>query len=247
MKSKIIISAGSFFLLLFTFVACTKEVGKEVATEDTNYSNKSFLQVYNGIVNSARTYVYVDGLPVTGAPLILGSTFPSTPSNIAITSGFREFLIKDTLSTTTQMPLSFGEVLQPGKYYSMFLYDSINNPKKKIVQNSIVMPTDTTARLRFANFIYSPTTAPNMDVFSVKMQANVFSNVALTNVTDYVPFASVPNDTLIVREAGTLITVAQLNSYNPIRMRSYTVVLRGRYKTTTPAAIIPTLSSFSSN
>lgn len=247
MKNKIIITAGSLMVLLFAFYSCTKEVRREIATENTDLSNRSYIQVYNSIINSARTFVYVDGSAVTGAALALGSSFPSTPSNASITSGFREFLVKDTLITSTQVPLSFGEVLQPGKYYTLFLYDSLTNAKKKLVENNIVIPSDTTARLRFANFIYSPTSIPNMDVFSKKLQANVFTNVPVTSVTDYIPFASVPNDTLLVRETGTLVQVAALNSYNPIQLRSYTVVLRGRYKATSPTTIVPALSSFSSN
>jgi hypothetical protein len=124
----------------------------------------------------------------------------------------------------------------------------LGSPKQKTVKNDIIIPDDTTARVRFANFIYSKTPVPNVDLFSVKRNANVFTNVATTDVTGYIPFNSaVTNataDTLMVRETGTTILLAQLNTYLPIRKRSYTLVLRGSYKAATPAK---TLSSFSGN
>src|SRR5688572_8432915 len=93
-------------------VSCVKETGKEVAEEQTDYSSKAFVQVYNATLNSARNHIYVDGARVTGTALAYGATFPATPSLFAIPSGFRSFLIRDTLVTTTQPPMSFAENLQ---------------------------------------------------------------------------------------------------------------------------------------
>jgi len=174
MKNILKITTGCFVLGLIMLVSCKKETGREHSPDDSDFTNKSFVQVYNGIVNSTRNYVYVDASQLTGSLLAFNSTFPSTPSNAAITSGYKTFLVKDTLPTSTQVPLSFAEVLQPKSYYTIFLYDSLNSPKKKIVQNNIVIPDDTTARVRFANFIYSSTAVPNVDIFSLKRGANVF-------------------------------------------------------------------------
>ena len=247
MKNKIIITAGCFVMGLIALVSCKKETGREHSPEDTDFTNKSFVQVYNGIINSTRNFVYLDANKLNGSALVFNSTFPSTPSNVAITSGYKTFLVKDTLPTTTQVPLSFAEVLQPGNYYTVFLYDSLNSPKKKIVQNNIVIPDDTTARVRFANFIYSSTAVPNVDIYSLKRAANIFSNIAVTEVTDYIPYASALNDTLYVREAGTMTQLAALNGFNPTRLRSYTLVFRGRYQTTGTTGIARLLTAFSSN
>ena len=247
MKNIIKITTGCFVLGLLALVSCKKETGREHSPEDTDYTNKSFVQVYNGIINSTRNYVYVDANQLTGAALAFNSTFPSTPSNVAIASGYKTFLVKDTLITSTQVPLSFAEVLQPKSYYTIFLYDSINNPKKKIVQNNIVIPSDTTARVRFANFIYSSTAVPNVDIYSLKRAANVFTNIPVTGVTDYIPYASSLTDTLYVRETGTMTQLAVLNGFNPTQLRSYTLVFRGRYQTTGTTGIARLLTAFSSN
>jgi hypothetical protein len=233
-------------------VSCVKQTGKEVALEQTNYTNKAFVQVYNGTLNSARNYVYVDGNAVTGAALAFAATFPSTPSNFAVTSGFRAFLIRDTSSTIlTQPPLSFAENFEANQNYTIFMYDSLTTPKQKTVKNDIVFPDDTTSRIRFANFIFTKTAVPNVDLFSTRRNANVFTNVQITDVTNYVPHPSasktVENDTLLVRETGTLNLLATLNGFAPVRKRSYTLVFRGRYQTTGTTGVARLLSSFSSN
>jgi hypothetical protein len=248
MKVTTIITACSAVIAsALLFVSCIKQTGKEVATEQNDYSNKTFVQIYNGVLNSARNYVYVDGNAVTGAALAFNGTFPSTPSNFAILSGNRVFLIKDTLSTTTQPAMSFAESFDANKNYTIFMYDSINFPKQKTVMNNIVIPDDTTSRVRFANFIYTTSAVPNVDVFSLKRNANVWTNVQITDVSGYIPYASALNDTLYVRETGTTNLLATLNGFNPTRKRSYTLVFRGRYQTTGTTGVARLLSAFSSN
>ena len=232
-------------------VSCVKETGKEVALEQYDYSNKAFVQVYNGTLSSARNYIYVDGTPVNGAQLVYGATFPSTPSNFAIASGTRAFLIRDTSSTILVQPaMSFGEILAGNNYYTIFMYDTVTNPQHKTVLNNIIIPDDTTSRIRFANFIFTKTAVPNVDLFSVRRNANVFTNVQITDVTNYIPHPSssktVENDTLRVFETGTANLLATLNGFVPVRKRSYTLIFRGRYQSTSGTPI-RTLSSFSSN
>lgn len=247
----ILTTCSSVIVTALLVVSCVKETGKEVALEQTDYSSKAFVQVYNGTLNSARNHIYVDGARVTGTPLAYAATFPATPSLFAITSGFRPFLIIDTLVTTTQLPMSFAENLQATANYTIFMYDTLTSPKQKIVQNNIIIPTDTTARIRFANFIFSRTAVPNVDIFSVKRNTNVFTNVAVTEVTNYIPHpsssATSQNDTLYVRETGTMNLLATLNGFAPVRKRSYTLVFRGRYQTTGTTGVARLLSSFSSN
>src|SRR5690606_16450177 len=195
--SKAYIIPGLACSLLFGLAACEKETGKEVAFEDGDFGNKATLQVYNGTLNSTRNYVYVDSKPVNGAAIAYAATFPTTPANFAIQAGYRNFLIRDTLNSSTQPQMSFAENLQPGAMYTLFMYDTLTTPKNKLVMNNIVIPDDSTARVRFANFIFSKSAVPPVDIYSVKRGANVFTNVAVTEVTDYLPYASSLNDTLL--------------------------------------------------
>lgn len=206
--------------------SCKKDLDPTIK-EENNLVNTSQVQLYNAIVGSNRNYVYVDTKPLNGATIAYGSSFPSNAYGFSVPSGFRAFLLKDTLVTSTQLQLSFAENLQSQKNYTIFAYDTITAPKQLTVETKLEIPTDTTARVRFANFLYSTTALPAVDVYSVKRQANVFSGVIKTGVTDFIPYASALNDTLLVRWTGTTTQVVALNGFNPTQKRSYTVIVRG--------------------
>jgi hypothetical protein len=162
---------------------------------------------------------------------------------MTMNAGSRAILIKDTLATTTQVPINLNANLESGSYYTIFTYDSIINAKSKLVKDVIITPTDTTARLRFAHFAYSTAAIPNVDVYSTRRAQNIFTNVALTSVTDFIPYASAISDTLYVRETGKTVNLAGINGFSAITKRSYTVIFRGSYRLTTGTAA-RTLSSF---
>jgi hypothetical protein len=234
---------------------CTKDkVPEGRADENMDFSNHAQVQVYNAAVNTQRNHVFVDGKIVTGASLTYTSAtfsplFPSSASGFAVPAGLRNFLIRDTLTAATQPPLVFAENFQSGQFYTIFLYDSLNAVKQKTVWTKIDVPTDTSSRLRFANFVYWRTgTPPPMDVFSKKMNANIFTNVAYTEVTNFIPYGSgftsgAYNDTLLVRPTGSTGAYLDTLAFTPARGRVYTLVFRGRYETA-GASFPRTLSVF---
>ncbi len=246
-NKQLIFLCGMVAIVCVVALSCKKKTAKDVAIEPTTFNDRAFVQVYNGILNAARNYVYVDGTPVNGASIAYNGTFPATPANFSVLNGYRNFLVKDTLGTSTQVPLSFAENLLAGNYYTIFLYDSLTTPKQAIVTNNITIPSDTTARVRFANFIFSRVGINNVDVYSLKQNANIFTNVPVTTVTNYIPIASALNDTLSVLDAGTPNVLATLNGFNPIQKRSYTLVFRGRYQTTGTTGVARLLTAFASN
>jgi hypothetical protein len=243
MKSSTIIRIlTSSFVVAIVFASCQKEFSS-IAKEERELGNKSFVKFYNGIVNSNRTYIYSDLVPLNGATIAYGSVHPSvSPSYVALNAGTRSIAIRDTLFPTTQYPISFNAQLDAGAYYTIFAYDSLNSPKQKLVKDNIESFGDTTARIRFANFPYSSAAIPNVDIFSQKRQANVFTNIAPTAVTDFIPYASGLNDTLYVRQTGTTTNLTQ-GTLLPTAKRSYTVIFRGSYRVTSGTAA-RTLTSF---
>jgi len=263
-----IISLGAV-ALSFLYMSCYKSNIKMVSAANTDFTSKALVQVYNGTLLSLRNYVYVDGNAVTGAPLVYGATFPSTPANFSATSGIRAFLIRDTSSTILTQPImSFSESLAPNKYYTLFMYDTVTTPKQKIVTNDIIIPADTTARLRFANFIYNPgvpagSSLSSFDIFSVKRSANIFTNVQLTDVTGYIPYASALTDTFYIRTTGSTTNLQNFVPsttsppgvfvniqaiLTPTQKRSYTLIFRGGYRATvTTNSTLRALSIFSNN
>ncbi|MFN8289713.1 MAG: hypothetical protein U0U70_05635 [Chitinophagaceae bacterium] len=219
----------------FILASCTKGADSRLTTQ-TDLTNKTQIRVVVATVNASRNYVYVDGSPLNGASLTSGSVFPSSGVYAAsIDPGVKNFLVRDTLTAATQIPLSFAENMQPAHNYTVFLYDTINAPKQRTVETKYEIPADHSCRLRFANFIYNASAVPNIDVFSVIKNANVFTNVPVTGVTDFIPYPiNTAPDTLYIRETGTLTNVVSVpvgsTTFND--KRSYTLLYRGSYKGT---------------
>ncbi|MEO7984575.1 MAG: hypothetical protein ABI688_10880 [Bacteroidota bacterium] len=234
---KIIITSLGVVAASSMYISCVKGAPDKVAVTDSDFSNKALVQVFVATVNATRNYIYVDNAPVNGAPIVSGSIFPAVGTGFNLTGGVRSFLVRDTQTittpVTTQIPLNFAQNLQAGKHYSVFLYDTITTPKQKTVVDNIVIPTDTTAKIRFANFIYNPTIVPAVDVFSFYRNINIFTNVAVTDVTDFVAYPSrLTLDTLYIRETGTMNLLLKIPITLLTPKRSYTLVYRGSYRGT---------------
>ena len=248
-KNNLFIFFAALFLVGFT--ACEKDYEGRLITQpvDSPIADKANLQYYNSTLNSVRTYLFVDNVLVSGSATgyAASSLYPSTsPSRITLTPGSRAITVKDTLATTTQKSVSVTGTFDAGASYTIFSYDTLNQAKALVVKDNIVVPTDTTARVRFANLIYSATAVPNVDIYSVRRQANVFTNVPTNTVTDFITYAAATplSDTLQVRATGTTTNLATLAGFNPTRKRSYTMVFRGRYQTTGTTGVARTLTSF---
>lgn len=253
-RNNLLIAIFGGTLLSFT-AGCVKNVESKLNTEE-NFDNSSLVQVYLATVNASRNYVYLDSKPITGALMTSGSVFPSSAHAASLPIGINSILIRDTASATTQQPLAFAENFQGGNRYTIFVYDTITSPKQKTVQTNIVIPADTSARLRFANFTYTPDNPGTFDIFSVKRNSNVFTNIALTDVTGFIPYASGITDTFYIRQNGTTVNLQNRNpttgvmsdilaTLNPAAKRSYTLIFRGGFRTTaTNATTVRTLSTF---
>ncbi|MFI5128663.1 MAG: hypothetical protein ACHQFX_01680 [Chitinophagales bacterium] len=227
-RIKIIKVGGAALTLAILALSCTRETGKEVAIEDNDFSNKTLVQVYDATINGAATHVFIDAKQVTGSALAYATLFPSTSYAFSVDAGLRAFSIRNTTAGTTQAPINFSENMEVNKQYTIFTYDTTTAAKQITVVNNIVIPADTTARVKFANFIWSRTgTGPAVDVYSKLRSANVFSNIAPTQVTEYIPYAAAVADSMIVRVAGTAIAL-DTAVFNFTRKRSYTLIFRGR-------------------
>ncbi len=234
----------SFFTLFF--ISCKREI-PQVAGLETELNKSATLQIFSATVKAVRNYVYVDGVQVSGAALALGGIFPASTYGIKLTPGNRSISVKDTATVNTQIPISFSQNFEAGKSYTTFTYDTTTNIKQITVLNNIVIPTDTSARLRFANFVYNTSALPNVDIYSFRKISGtpvflggspvftsstpVFSNIATNSVTDFIPYPSGLTDTLYVYATGTtspLIVKQLVTSLVP--SRSYTSVYNGSFK-----------------
>jgi len=239
------IPAYSAILGLFLALSACEKESTLYLSEQTDLSGKSLIKVYSATLNATRNYVYVDTKPVTGAGIAYGGLFPSVSYYSAIPAGSRNIEIRDTLVTSTQAPVRFTFSFDAAANYTIFTYDTTTATKHLVVKDDIQVPNDTTARIRFANLIFARIAVPAVDIFSIKRQANIFSNVTAASVTNFIPYATDVADTLFVRAAGTTANLTQLNGILPREKRSYTVVFRGNYQLTTGTSA-RTLTSFTS-
>lgn len=227
----IIISLGAVAVSSL-YLSCAKPNPEKIGATEDGFSNATMVQVFDAAFGTTRNYVYVDAFPVSGVTFAYGGVFPATAYAFKVQAGLRAFMIRDTLKTSTQSQLTFAENMLVGKHYTIFMYDTLTSVKQSTVLNNIVVPADTTARLRFANFIYNKAALANVDVYSFRRGTTtaVFSNVPTTGVTDFIPYASGLTDTLYVYATGTttpLLVKVAIPSLTPTR--SYTAAYTGRY------------------
>jgi hypothetical protein len=249
LKNKIIRSYIPALLFGVVLISCERSTDMTIQ-ENMDLSGKAIVKIHNSVVNSSRNIAFVDNVPVTGAAGIMyyvpasgPVSFPNTVYGFAVNAGSRSILIRDSSSTSTQIPTTVTGNFEAGKNYTIFTYDSITRVKSKLVETSIIIPdNDTTARLRFANMITFPTATPNIDIYSARLKANIFSNVPVGSVTDYTLVRSLVADTFYVRVTGTTTNITLNGTSGPTQIiglspvftskRSYTLIFRGLYGST---------------
>jgi len=233
-----IVSASVLGSVLF-LVACKKETKfHSVIDEETPSNDKAQIKVINAAVGTNRNYVYVDGSPVSGVTFLDGGAFPANNYYANVYTGVHAIMVKDTLSTGPQTPVTVTSTFYPRQRYTIFMYDSTKSIKAKLVEDMLVVPADTSvAMVRFANFAYSPTPIPNLDVYSHLKQARIWTNVSPTTVTDFIRYtANTVADTLWFRPTGTNVDLFKL-TFTPTTKRSYSLVFRGRYSVTRTVSV----------
>lgn len=235
------------YLLLYgsLLVSCTKSYDSRLS-ETLGNDKSSNVQYFISTVGALRNYVYVDNKPMNGAALTTNTLFPSIGYGFSVPTGMRSFLLRDTLTATTQPQLSFAQNMEIGKSYMLVAYDTITSIKQKTVETPVIIPSDTSARIRFANFVYNPGVIPAVDIYSKNRQQNVFTNVQVTDVTSFIPYESGKADTFYIRPTGTTTNLQNYVTtpapgawtdisliFTPTIRRGYTIIFRGGYRATT--------------
>ncbi|HAI83250.1 MAG TPA: hypothetical protein DCL43_06245 [Chitinophagaceae bacterium] len=224
--------------------ACERDY-ESVQVNNTQLGDRAYLKIINSTINSARNFISIDGARLNGAALLYSNTsafsvslFPQQNSGAyaAVRSGTVRLVMADTLTTSTQPAYNQSVTLNPNTYYTLFSYDTVNAAKYLLIQDNFpsFFSVDTTAAIRFANFMHAPAAAnaPNVDFVSARMGL-LASNVPLTGVTPFNGrFRANITDTLFVRPTGTSTNLYNF-TINALPRRSYTIVWRGRFTNTT--------------
>jgi len=228
------LAAGSLVALAALISSCDKNLNDRNKL-DKDASNSAYVKFVNLAGNATRNFVFVDGKQVSGVQMVYGETLPVHSGNygLKMAAGLRSFVVRDTLSTTTQVPLTFNGNFDANSSYTVFLYDSIIRIKQVTVKNNIEIPSDSTSRLKFGNFMYLTNggTAPAVDLYSSFFGRRIFTNIAPSQVTEFItyPGGHAAGDTLRTYVAGTNTVLNELIGYTTTIKRSYVVVARGNY------------------
>lgn len=180
---------------------------------------------------------------VTGTPLAYEKYFPTT-TNVyaAFPAGLQT--IKFSLAAVKQMDsveLFLKNVqADAGKYYSFIITDSVkstNLSKAMFLQDDLLSLGSSQIGMRFVHAIWNDTAAKNVDIYSKRNDATIFSARSAGSATSFIPLNYfTTSDTLIVRRAGTTFALATMNSATFTPGRNYTLVYKGNGAVTTSTA-----------
>jgi hypothetical protein len=105
------------------------------------------------------------------------------------------------------------------------------------LQDDLLALGTTQIGMRFVHAIWNDTAAKNVDIFSVRNNATIFSGRSAGSASTFTPLNYfTTSDTLIVRRAGTTFALATLNSATFTPGRNYTLVYKGNGAVTTSTA-----------
>lgn len=203
----------------------------------------NFRQVTNNGKDSIN--VYVNGFKINGAFMTYGSTFPTANNLYASVPAGAPQTIRLTVNGVTTPDsvtlATYTKTLVAGSYYSFIFTDSLlttNESKQMFTQDKFVISDTSHFTIRIVHAILNDTLGKNIDVYSTRLGANMFSNVSPGTISTFnvQPYNFVA-DTLIVRRPGTTFVLASLSTASiPLnRQRAYTLMYKGLPNTTTGA------------
>lgn len=177
---------------------------------------------------------------VTANVLLYGGTFPASTAYSILDPGNYEFLfVINRVSGGNFVPVAGDTVfrqsvtLQAGKKYSFFLQDIQNPGVSFVVEDIFNTPPKNGFRVRFINLCADYNN--RYDVYSVRNNGNIFTNVGFKEIKDYIVLG-VPSvsDTFHLRLNGSQTNISSINTFSGTSQRVYTFYARGRTGMATP-------------
>jgi hypothetical protein len=211
----------------------------------------SFRQIFSTSTLAAKDSfnVYVGSSRINSPFLSYNGFFPgSTVSNyVALPAGnqlFR-FSLPGVVNYDSATVYSFTKALAPGQKYSLIITDSLKSSTNESAQmwlkDDYTVPVPGQFGIRFVNAVINDTAGKTVDLYSVKLKGNMFTNVKAFSATGFHYYNTTLNaDTLIVRRSGVttweLARLPLIGTNAPIPYSSqhvYTYIYRGDTKLTT--------------
>ena len=238
-------------ILLVGLVACNKDIS--YVAEPVSSNANAYIKFLHLAPSLATITGQADNITLlnldlqtntynklTGTPLAYEKYFPTTTNVYAAVPAGPQ-TIKFSLAAVIQKDSIelFTKKVQAdaGKYYSFILTDSVKsetNSKAMFLQDDLLTLGATQIGMRFVHAIWNDTAGKNVDIFSVRNNANIFSTRSAGTASTFTPLNYfTTSDTLIVRRAGTNFALATLNGATFTPGRNYTLVYKGNGAVTT--------------
>ncbi len=239
---KIIIYSSLLITAITFFTACKKET--QIVAAYSSVENKAFVRFihsspsFRQVFNAPDSFnIFINDAKVNASLLTYAGAFPASGTQygyIAIPTGLQN--IRLTVAgrvTPDSIPLIlFTKVFSQGQYYSIIVTDNIksaNDSSKIILPDSYTVPGNGNYSMRFVHAVLNDTAGLKIDVFSARRNANILNAISPGQIVNFqtLPFNSQITDTLTVRRAGTLQSLATVNGITFGNQRVYTIVYRG--------------------
>ena len=204
---KYFINALGLFSILLLLSACEGNKVKD---------HKAKLRTINASYNVGDVNLFVDYEPVYASNIqylnfSLFREFIEGPHKIQIKNAMGNVIVDTSLLMTEN------------KHYSLFVYDSINTLRYKVIDENYVTAPGSNCKVRFLHFSNN---APNVDIHRDADTIPLFSNYTNGLNSEYVQM----NDGIHqfnAKSTGGLNTLTTQNPYNYKAGAFYTLFLRG--------------------
>ncbi len=223
---------------------------KWVYIDSTNTTNIKIMQVFAGntpqiptapnATTGPQVFIYANGQKLNGLALGYGSVWPTSnvygniPSgtvkfdiingrmDLTVVPNVPKFIAGDTLGT-------FTATLEKGKYYSMYIGDTVPNVRVTLKEDNLIFPDLLTYKIRFANFSMNNNPTDTFNIYSARQNAEIITDISHKNVSDWVQIPiPILNDTLIFRKKGSIVPYLIVSVTPNAAQRMVTVVARGK-------------------
>jgi hypothetical protein len=229
--------------VITVFTACKKEFENAYISGRTDVNGKAMFRMYNVALGSSNTQIFIENSLVTGNNALVGyaGLFPSGALYSEIEPGTRTIIARNSSATSTQVPITINQDFSGTSKYTLFRYDTSTTATFKLIKDTGFASSNAECAIRFANLVRTPASGiapPNFDLFSVKQNRNLFTNVAQTDITNFtvLPALVGTTDTLHLRATGTTTNLSSVLGWAASPGRNYTLAYRGNYGVSIPPA-----------
>jgi len=235
MMKKITFYNSLIVVAILLISACTKD-DKLKATYQINnggayfrliHAAPSFRLVYS---QPDSFHVFINGAKINGPFLTYNANFPAAASingYAAVQAGTQpvKFSVAGTVNPDSIAIVTFNSTFTAGEWYTMLITDSA----RVLLTDSYTKPAAGSYGIRFINAVMNDTAGKAVDVFSIRANANIFTNIkpGVTATPFQAGSYNSLNDTLYVRRAGTTFNLAVLNNQAFAHQRAYTLYYKG--------------------